>query len=65
MLPGLISFLIGALFLLIVLLVTKLILDYMECPAPLRTIILLIVGLIGLLMVLGSVGHFSGFCTVY
>lgn len=65
MIPGLVGFLVTCLVLLIVLYVAKLILDYMEAPPPIRTIVLLILGLIGLIFLLGSVLHLSGVYTVY
>ncbi len=52
MLTALIYFLIGVLVLLVVLYVTKLVLDYLELPPPIRQIVMLIFGLIGLIVLI-------------
>ncbi len=54
---NLIGFLVAVLIILIILYVAKLVIDYMELPAPIRTVVLLIVGLICLLMLLNQVGY--------
>jgi hypothetical protein len=55
-----IQFLIFALVLLVVLYVCKIIVDYLELDPPIRKIVLLIVGLIGLLALLNQLGFIGG-----
>jgi hypothetical protein len=56
---SLIGFLIAVVIVLVVLYVTKVIIDYMELPPPIRTVVLLIVGLVCLLVLLNQLG-FAG-----
>jgi hypothetical protein len=55
-----IQFLIFALVLLIVLYVVKIVVDYLELDPPIRKIVLLIVGLIGLVALLNQLGFIGG-----
>ncbi len=51
-----IGFLIAVVVLLVVLYVAKLVIDYLELPDPIRKVVLLIIGLIGLLWLLSQLG---------
>lgn len=53
---NLIGFLVAVLVILIVVYVCKLVVDFLELPPPVRTIALLIIGLVCLLMLLNSIG---------
>ncbi len=60
MIGGLFLFLLGALVLVVVVIVTKLIIDQIPAAAPIKTIIWLILGLIFLLVLIALVMHAFG-----
>lgn len=54
-----IALLVWILVAIVVLYVVKLLVDYMELPQPIRTVVLLVVGLIFLLWLLSQLGLFG------
>ena len=53
---GLIDILIAAIILVVIIYVAKLVIDMLELPAQVRSIAMLIIGLVALLVVLGWLG---------